>query len=79
MAKKFYGMAGVSAKQEDAGGDMMSSNSSAPYNMPNEVKMQNYPAMDYLAYPEYADDYRSKDGQTNRMVKKARANSGEKY
>lgn len=79
MAKKFYGMAGVSAKQEDAGGDMMSSSSSSQYNMPTEVKMKLYPSMDYLAYPEYADDYRMKDGQTNRMVKKARANSGEKY
>ena len=72
-------MMGVSAKQEDAGGDMMPGRSSAQYNMPTEVKMQLYPKMDYLAYPEYADDYKMKDAQTNRMVKKARANSGEKY
>jgi len=72
-------LAGVSVKQEDGDGDMMPLRSMDPYNMPKEVKMQNYPMMDYLQYPNYADSYKEKDRQTNRMVRKTSANSGEKY
>ena len=79
MAKRFYDMMGVSAKQEDADGDMIKSDYKAPYNMPMEVKMKNYPEMDYLSYPSYADDYKEKDKQTNRMVKKAKSHMGEGY
>lgn len=69
MAKKrFYSeMADNHGKTaEFQGGEMIESNFNAFANMPQEVKMKEYPKGDYSDYPEYPDNIRSKDREMDR-------------
>lgn len=82
MAKRRYHgdmLVGVSKTMEDGDGDMIRSDFKAPYNMPKEVKMMDYPKVDYAAYPEYPDTYADKDGEMDSAVRKVKSEATRRY
>lgn len=82
MARRRYHndeMVGVSRKQMDGDGDMIKSDYNAPYNLPKEVKMMDYPKVEYAEYPEYADTYSDKDGEMDMAAREVRSHSRKRY
>lgn len=62
MAKKYYG---------NSKGGMLQEDKSKPYNCPTEVKMADYPKVDYLS-SDIDDTMYGMDEQMNNAVRSAR-------